>query len=145
MKKKNQIGWQKFEDVISKQMNSPLLKRVTREIFGKKEEDDYAFNAHSYEEDEEDDDLKDSGASMLLQINEKLLENIALASNFNCWLGHCNFDITEDLVNKINLAEGVEGLKVLSRYRFFVGVATMFDFSEVRRNIENAVKSEDTE
>ena len=32
---------------------------------------------------------------------------------------------------------GVEVMKVCTRYRFFIGVGRMFDFHEVRRDIED--------
>ena len=38
--------------------------------------------------------------------------------------------------NILNTIDGVEVLKICSRYRFFIGVGKMFDFSEVRKNIE---------
>ena len=38
--------------------------------------------------------------------------------------------------DKIEKSEGVEVLKICSRYRFFLGVGRMFDFTDVRNNIE---------
>ena len=35
--------------------------------------------------------------------------------------------------------EGVELLKICSRYRFLVGVGRMFDFKDVRRKIESKI------
>ena len=48
-------------------------------------------------------------------------------------LAHANFDITKEIKSRLNKTEGVELLKVLSRYRFFVGVGKMFDFKQVRK------------
>ena len=41
--------------------------------------------------------------------------------------------------DKLNIIPGVEVLKILSRYRFFVGIGKLFDFTEVRKNIENEI------
>jgi hypothetical protein len=52
-------------------------------------------------------------------------------------VGHANFDITPSVMSKLKRTEGVEALKIISRYRFFIGVGRMFDFAEVRNFIEN--------
>jgi len=58
------------------------------------------------------------------------------SNQYDCWLGHTNFNITQEVKNCIEDIEGVEVLKVLTRYRFFVGIAKMFDFKKVRIEIE---------
>jgi len=55
---------------------------------------------------------------------------------FKMWMGHTNFSITEEVVNTIKQIPGVEVLKILTRYRFIVGVAELFEFSDIRRNVE---------
>ena len=54
-------------------------------------------------------------------------------------MGHTNFNLTEDIKESLNEVDGVEVLKICSRYRFFVGVGRMFDFSDVRKNIEDQI------
>ena len=60
-----------------------------------------------------------------------------------------NFDITKSTEESIENTEGVELLNIMTRYRFFLGVGKMFDFSSVRRLIEESVcgskLDEDTE
>jgi len=34
-------------------------------------------------------------------------------------------------------------LKICSRYRFFIGIGRMFDFKNVRKNIENILLKEE--
>tara|TARA_R100001082_G_C4214630_1_gene96578 strand:- start:87 stop:479 length:393 start_codon:yes stop_codon:yes gene_type:complete len=48
-----------------------------------------------------------------------------------------NFSITKS-INKIlkKDIEGIEALKILGRYTFFVGVAPLFDFKDIRLDIE---------
>jgi dimeric dUTPase (all-alpha-NTP-PPase superfamily) len=52
-------------------------------------------------------------------------------------MGHTNFDITNRIKETLDSIEGIEILKICSRYRFFIGVGQMFNFSEVRKSIEN--------
>ena len=44
--------------------------------------------------------------------------------------------VTNNIKETLDTAEGVEILKINSRYRFFIGVGKMFDFKDVRTNIE---------
>lgn len=56
---------------------------------------------------------------------------------FECWIGHTNFRLTNEdfsiLDNKIN---GIGCLKILSPYRFFIGIEKMFTFPAVRIQIQ---------
>ena len=60
-----------------------------------------------------------------------------MLNNFECWMGHTNFDITPEIKNKLDTIKGVELLKICSRYRFFIGIGKMFEFSDVRKEIED--------
>ena len=133
---KKKIGWQKYEDLIEKQMSSPLLKTIIQQMIVYSEEED--------EEDEYEDmeAYKQANATSnmpILPISKELMDDMAMLSNFDCWIGHANFDITKEIKSRLNKTEGVELLKVLSRYRFFVGIGKMFDFKEVRKNIEKNI------
>jgi hypothetical protein len=67
------------------------------------------------------------------------------SEKFDCWIGYTNFDITEDIKDKIECTEGVEALEIMSRYTFFLGVGKMFNFRDVRTLIEQAVINEDSD
>jgi hypothetical protein len=58
------------------------------------------------------------------------------SDRWDCWVGYTNFDVTKRISNLIEDTEGVEALRVLSRYSFFMGVGKLFDIKEVRRKIE---------
>jgi transcriptional regulator NrdR family protein len=58
---------------------------------------------------------------------------------WDCWICHSNFDITAEIAEKIEKIEGIEALKIMGRYSFFIGIAKMFDFTEVRNNIEKTL------
>jgi len=56
---------------------------------------------------------------------------------FECWIGHTNFKLTRkdfDILN--NDINGIGCLKVLSPYRFFIGIERMFSFAAVRIQIQ---------
>jgi len=58
------------------------------------------------------------------------------SDRWDCWVGYTNFVVTKRISNLIEDTEGVEALRVLSRYSFFLGVGKLFDIKEVRRKIE---------
>jgi hypothetical protein len=133
---KKKIGWQKYEDLIEKQMSSPLLKTIIQQMIVYSEEED---EEDEYEEMEAYKQANATSNMPILPISKELMDDMAMLSNFDCWIGHANFDITKEIKSKLNKTEGVELLKVLSRYRFFVGIGKMFDFKEVRKNIEKNI------
>ncbi len=58
------------------------------------------------------------------------------SDRWDCWMGHSNFDITNDIADKIELIDGVEALRVMGRYSFFIGVGKLFDIKDIRTDIE---------
>ena len=59
------------------------------------------------------------------------------SDRWNCWLGYTNFDITHIVQDILEETEGVEAIKTLGRYTFFIGVGKLFNPTDVRLNIEN--------
>jgi len=59
------------------------------------------------------------------------------SDRWDCWIGHTNFDITNSIADKIEASDGVEALKIMGRYSFFVGIGKLFDIKDVRSTIEN--------
>lgn len=56
---------------------------------------------------------------------------------FECWIGHTNFKISKDDYDVLNTKiNGIGCLKVLSPYRFFIGIEKMFTFPAVRIQIQ---------
>lgn len=130
------IGWQKYEDLLEKQMSSPMLQTIIKQMITYSEE----VESEGEEEEEYEQELYTGVAGNtqlpLLPISQQLMDDMAMLSNFECWIAHTNFDITRDIKNKLNKIEGVELLKICSRYRFFIGIGKMFDFKQVRKNVE---------
>ena len=131
---RKQIGWQKYEDVLKERISSPILKEIIEEA---KNNSDLI----STEEYSEEDTVYDNNyeQKFLIAIPNSVMDEASLATNFDCWVGHTNFNITAEIKDKVNRVDGVEILKIHSRYRFFIGIGKMFDFSSVRQDIEKAI------
>lgn len=96
-------------------------------------------------EDLEDEDIEDdldgsSGYNFLLP--KSVMQDVSMIINHECWIGHTNFDITEDIAEKLNIVDGVELLKIVGRYQFVIGLGKCFKFNEVRSSINNLLKIE---
>jgi|APGre2960657423_1045063.scaffolds.fasta_scaffold135508_1 hypothetical protein len=63
---------------------------------------------------------------------------------FDCWICHTNFDITESDKAALDLVDGIEVLKIMSRYRFFIGIGKMFSLTDVRPLVETALNLKST-
>lgn len=109
------------------------------------------FYEENYQE-EEDSQIAEDALSFLEKIPHlvstpmgmyQLHDKMSIMNQFECWMGYTNFDITHSVKDKIEKIEGVELLSVTSRYKFFLGVGKLFNFSEVRLAIENALVLDD--
>lgn len=133
------IGWQKYEDYIEKQLSCPMLQSILQHMFANDSEDDEEVDEDDEDETyEESDDKKHSlslAINKMLPLTPQVIDDISMLANFDCWIGHSNFDITPKIKDKLNKIPGVEILKIFSRYRFFVGIGQMFDFQNVRHEI----------
>jgi hypothetical protein len=134
---KRKIGWQKYEDIIENQMNSPVLDTIFKKMKHSPPGGPYD-DADGEDGDMDQEDLEDERFVLkeLIPIDPKISEMITLSSNFECWMGHANFNLTEEVRDNLKQIDGVEILKICSRYRFFIGIGRMFDFSEVRTQIQ---------
>lgn len=135
------IGWQKYEDMIHNQLQSPLFEIMYKSIAAQTMSGD--LDDLSEEEQEILASFEDQAEELyqqnIIPVDDKMMEHVNLSSNFDCWLGHTNFNITKEVLDELESMEGVEILKVCSRYRFFLGIGRMFDFKEVRKNIESTL------
>jgi hypothetical protein len=56
---------------------------------------------------------------------------------FDCWIGHTNFPICPKEYLILNeKVPGIGAFKVISKYRFFIGIEKLFEFTAVRKEIE---------
>ena len=147
---KQKIGWQKYEDMLEQQMQSPFLASLYKTFYENMYEEEDITSNFTEEEIEElmesqreqypqTNQTSANTQDVMIPVDDELVKNVNLIASFDCWMGYTNFNITEDVKDKLDSTEGVEVLKVLSRYRFFVGVGRMFDFKDVRRKIEQTI------
>ena len=119
---KNKIGWQKYEDLLEKQINSPLIDMVAASILKPisiNKEMDYPPEYQEIQEEIEGYQEPDM-SSAFSAMPEDLSNEIQMITNFDCWLGHTNFNISKSVKDRLENIRGVEVLKICSRYRFFI-------------------------
>jgi len=142
---KRKIGWQKYEDVIEGQMNSPVIDMISKSIANSKDLEPFLNSpdmSPTYEEEEENQE--ELSHKVIVSVPDEVTNEILLMANFDCWMGHVNFNLTDKIKKQLSQQDGVEILKVCSRYRFFVGVGRMFNFRDVRQGIEKTLLGKDT-
>ena len=66
-------------------------------------------------------------------------EHTASGKIFNFWLGHTNFNISNNIQDLIEQCDGVEILDVFTRYRFRIGIGKCFHDSDVMKDINNII------
>lgn len=135
-----QIGWQKYEDYLEKQLSSPILTTIIQNAALQHLESlDDEIDSDEDLEDYEEDNESIIKSSPMIPLTPQLIEDIAMLSSFDCWMGHTNFDLTNNTKDILNKVPGIEVLKICSRYRFLIGVGRMFDFTKVRNDIEKSL------
>lgn len=130
------IGWQTYEEMLIDQLSSPIASLLTANAM-----DFLPTDSEEEQTEKIDFNILESTDKdiVVVPVPESFHEQINLLTNYECRIGHTNFDITESIKSKIEKAEGVEILKICSRYRFFVGIGKMFNFKEVRKTIEELI------
>ena len=126
------IAWEKFTPISDGNSNPP------------DEEKDL-------DEDSEEFDEEQEGLVNLINLEEVLSkrkvktpfgyydlnDDFSPYNMFECWIGHTNFRLTKSDFNILNSKiEGIGCLKILSPYRFFIGIEKMFTFPAVRIQIQ---------
>ena len=128
MKKK--IQWLKWVD--------PLRWQDTKdpELSGEQSTTD------SFSEDDDQESARHvrmiSGPYGLVPVGEHGLSS----KLYKLWVAHTNFDITESVVETVEEIPGVEILRVWTRYRMWIGIANLFDTTEVQKAIDYALCGE---
>lgn len=115
----------------------------------KEENEELEIESFQFGDDDDDEDEMALSPEFILDgnlLNQKIntpigqfLKNDRMLPNKyfeSCWIGHANFDLTHKELEVLNTAPGVECVKIMSRYRFFIGVGKAFEFTSVRSYIE---------
>jgi hypothetical protein len=66
-------------------------------------------------------------------------EDNLVAKKFKFWVGQANFSITANIAEVISLVQGVETLDIWTRYRFRVGIGTLFEDKKIMCSIRKHV------
>lgn len=133
---KKVVSWEKYED-IRKQFKPLKEYEKENEDSGDTEEENEEFDCGSHA-------LMTSWG--ILPLNDGVLAS----DHFDFWIMHTNFDITEEVIQKISIVKGVESLEPLSRYRARVGFpigetikdgerVRMFDSATIKKEIEQVL------
>ena len=136
MKRKKKIGWQKYESVIEDQLTSPFLQDMLTSLQPETTQEEEEYYSIMKELQENGQEVQFVDSSPQLNLSEQFMNEISMLTNFDCWVGHTNFNLSKKIASELEKVEGVELLRICSRYRFFIGIGKMFDFKAVRKNLE---------
>lgn len=132
-----QIKWQSFKDHLDE-----ILKRskeISNEIFNSEEdEEEIKEEDDPYESSYRGIKIEEFGPRLILP--KTISRDLSISIGHECWIGHTNFDITEDIAEILNKCEGIELLRVTGRYTFVIGLGKCFDFAFVRNGINKKIK-----
>lgn len=98
--------------------------------------DETKWNDYDDNPDENHEILEDSFRKPIKVIASPLglipyNEYTASSKIFNFWVGHTNFDITQEISNIIEKSNGVELLDIFTRYRFRIAIGKCFNDSDI--------------
>ncbi len=136
MKRNKKIGWQKYESVIEDQLTSPFLQDMLASLQPETTQEEEEYYSIMKELQENGQEVQFVDSSPQLNFSEQFMNEISMLTNFDCWVGHTNFNLSKKIASELEKIEGVELLRICSRYRFFIGIGKMFDFKAVRKNLE---------
>ena len=145
MKKSQKIGWQKYEDVLDGQINCPLAQQLYQNVMESMNEDLMGNLDAESTEYMPQEEVREVTEEIRVVLDKDFSKELLLATTYDCWMGHTNFDITPKIKDELNCIAGVEIMKICTRYRFFIGIGRMFDFSEVRKEIEDKLDTKNEE
>jgi len=58
---------------------------------------------------------------------------------FKLWMAHTNFSITGKVAKQIESINGVELLRILTKYRFIIGIGKAFETDNIKSQIEDTL------
>jgi hypothetical protein len=70
---------------------------------------------------------------------ESLLDPMSFSKRHNPIIGHCDFNISERRASRIMMTEGVDFLRVITRYSFIFSPGKAFDEEEVKDRIKEVL------
>jgi hypothetical protein len=67
-------------------------------------------------------------------------ESMSPNKMFDCWVLHTNFPITHREQMILDNIEGIEIIKIMTKYRVFIGIGKLFNLTNIRPKIELAME-----
>lgn len=139
---RNKIAWESWNEMIAETPSSPEPNSSSQTYYdeeGSASEVDPSMMAYLDNMYPAEKSIISTPFGMFYQES-----HLRPSQRWDCWMGYTNFDITPSVLAKIETVAGVEAIKVLGRYTFFVGIGKMFKFREVRSDIESMLTGEKT-
>ena len=130
MHKIKKIAWESWNSKVEESLSDNALSEASVSLL-EDSDDEYPLLAH---------DLLFQNKIVHTPMGPYPQDSLLKPSDrWDCWIGHTNFDVTVNIAEIIEKIEGVEALKIMGRYSFFIGVARLFNIKHVRKDIENAI------
>jgi len=136
------ILWQKWINPYE----SPYEDEKLLEDISDKELDD-STHWDSYVDDHDENDNLDK--KNIIEPSAKIImtpmgiiplhEKTACTKIFKFWIGHTNFNITNDISSLIEKIDGVEILDIFTRYRFRIAIGKAFKDRDVMQKIQETL------
>lgn len=131
------IIWEKWNDPFGRDIDEAKWTDYNSTI------GDSDFADHDYhEEDIDQPKIRTSSPIRVIASPMGLIpynEYTASSKIFNFWLGHSNFNISEQIKNILENIAGIEILDIFTRYRFRIAIGKCFNDSEVMKNINDVI------
>ena len=137
------IMWEKWIDPFGKDVDQAKWTDYNNNI-PNIYEDNLVEDENEYTDDESDtmphtmpeDPIKVIASPLgLIPYNEYT----ASSKIFNFWLGHTNFNISNNIKKLIENTSGVEILDIFTRYRFRIAIGKCFNDADVMRQINSTI------
>ena len=132
MSDSKKIAWQSWNAMVTEFYESDMDLALLEEL----------FSSHAHEEPNENP-LKflDPAPRVLYTPYGPFPTDSFLkpSDRWDCWICHTNFDVTVSIIENIEEIAGVEAIKAMGRYTIFIGIAKLFNSTEVKLNIENLI------
>ncbi len=108
------------------------------------DENDWNKKGLSYEEQEAVSYDDEEGPQMAMAIPSFMMKpmmpvKVVAEKDFNFWMGHTTFPISNRILDIITVCPGVETLDILTPYRFRIATGLLFPPGEVMSGIAQAV------
>jgi hypothetical protein len=136
-KMERKLKWQKYVDPFGDNLDDVTGPGAFGEQYTKEQEEDIHENFGS---DVAEGVIDPAGKIANTRPTKMIMTPVGIialdehncpSKAFNLWVGHTNFTITRQMIESMEKIEGVEIIKVFSRYRFILGVGLLFQATPV--------------